>query len=191
MKYPSLLLLPVFMFVDYFLTVAGAVLKERKYDEHFKTEHYELNPLWQKEIARKRWFNPRHILLTITISSLVILLMEFADLPVAYVQAFSGCLFTVFAAVIGRHLSNLLTFRAVMRKPNEVSGEVTVSHSMLLSIAMYQYLVVVVPIVIIAVFSPNPFVLGALGGAILMLSVHLGWARQHRKQKVSREVAQG
>lgn len=178
MKYPSLLLIPVFMFVDYFLTIAGAVLKERKYDEHFKTEHYELNPVWQKEVAKKKWFNPRHILLAIVIPSLAILFFEYGQISEAYVQGFTGCVLTVFAAVIGRHLSNLLTFRYVARKPDEITGAMTISHPMLLSIAMYQYLVVVVPIVIIAVFSPNPFVLGALAGAMLMLAVHVGWARQ-------------
>ena len=181
MKYPSLLLIPVFMFIDYFLTVAGAVLKEKKYDAHFKTEHYELNPIWQKQIAKKQWFNPRHILLTIVISTAAIGLLEFAVVPRYYVEAFTGCVFTIFAAVIGRHLSNLLTFRRVIRKPDEVTGAVTVSHGTVLSIAMYQYLVVVIPIAIIALFSPNPFVLGALSGVVLMLAIHMAWARQHSK----------
>ena len=42
---------PPFMLADYFLTLAGAAQKERKYDDHFKTEHYELNPTWQKDVA--------------------------------------------------------------------------------------------------------------------------------------------
>jgi len=32
------------MFADYFLTVTGAIWKERKYDEHFKAPFSELNP---------------------------------------------------------------------------------------------------------------------------------------------------
>ncbi len=81
MKHPELILIPILMFSDYFLTVAGAVLKEKKYADHFKFEHYELNPIWQKEIAQKKWLNPKHIVLTIVFSSVLIFLMEFGEMP--------------------------------------------------------------------------------------------------------------
>ena len=68
MKHPEVILVPAFMLADYFLTLAGAVLRDRKYSDHFKTEHYEMNPLWQKDVARKKWLNPRHIVLVVVVS---------------------------------------------------------------------------------------------------------------------------
>ncbi len=182
MKHPELILVPAFMFSDYFLTLAGAVLKDKKYCNHFKTEHYELNPIWQKQIAQKKWLNPRHIVLTIVISSVLILLAEFGEMPEPFIQGFFGCFLAVYGMIIGRHLSNLMIFRYMIRKPDEISGQVTMTHALLLSLSLYQYLVGFVPLVFIAIFSPSPFVHGASVGAALLLAVHLKWIWKHRKQ---------
>ena len=161
MKHPEFLLVPVFMFADYFLTLAGAVLKDRKYGDHFKAEHYELNPIWQKNVARKKWLNPRQIVLVVVSSSILILPMEFVEMPQPFIQAVLGCLLAVLGMVIGRHLSNLMIFRHVIRKPEEISGQVTMSHALLLWVSLYQYLTILVPLALIAIFSPSPFVIGA------------------------------
>jgi len=78
MHHPESLLIPVLMLCDYWLTVAGARAREGAYAEHFKTRHYELNPLWQKAIARKRWFNLRHLGLTLAFGALFFHLGETA-----------------------------------------------------------------------------------------------------------------
>ncbi len=182
MKHPDFLLVPVFMFADYFLTLAGAALKDGKYGDHFKTEHYELNPIWQKQVAQKKWLNPRHILLVVVGSCLLLLPMEFVELPEPFIQAVLGCLLAFFGMLIGRHLSNLMIFRYVIRKPDEISGQVTMSHAMLLWVSLYQHLAILAPLALIAVFSPSPFVIGACVGAVLVLAVHLQWIRRHRKQ---------
>jgi hypothetical protein len=182
MKHPEFLLVPVFMFADYFLTLAGAVLKDRKYGNHFKTEHYELNPIWQEHVAEKKWLNARHILFTVVLSSALILLTQFVEMPEPFFQAVSGCLLAVLGMVIGRHLSNLMIFRYVIRKPEEISGQVTMAHALLLSVSLYQHLTILVPLALIAIFSPSPFVIGACVGAVLLLAVHLTWIGKHRKQ---------
>ena len=182
MKHPEFLLVPVFMFADYFLTLAGAVLKDRKYGGHFKTEHYELNPVWQKAIAKRKWLNPKHIALVFVGTSVLILPMEFVEMPEPFIQAVLGCLLAVLGMVIGRHLSNLMIFRYVIRKPEEISGQVTLTHSLLLSWSLYQNLTVLVPLALIAIFAPSPFVIGACAGAVLLLAVHWKWIGQHRKR---------
>jgi len=113
MNYPEIFLLPVLMFADYFLTVAGNIQRDKKYSEHFKVEHYELNPIWQKSIAEKKWFNVRHILLTISVTAILAGLLEFGDLPDGLVQVISGAWVVLFSIVIGRHLSNILIFETV------------------------------------------------------------------------------
>ncbi len=80
MRHPEALLLPIMMLADYFLTVAGAILREKGYSLHFRDPHYELNPVWQKHIAEKKWLNPRHALLTIALSAMLILLTEIGSM---------------------------------------------------------------------------------------------------------------
>ena len=65
MNYPELLLLPLLMMTDYLLTLVAASIKEKKYADHFKVQHYELNPIWQKDVSHKKWVNPRHIFLVV------------------------------------------------------------------------------------------------------------------------------
>ena len=182
MKHPEVILVPAFMLADYFLTLAGAVLRDRKYSDHFKTEHYEMNPLWQKDVARKKWLNPRHIVLVVVVSCVLTLLAEFGEMPEPFLQALLGGVLMVFAIVIGRHLCNLMIFRYMIRKPDEISGQVTMAHALLLSLSLYQYLMIVVPLALIAVFSPSPFVIGACVGAVLVPAVHLKWIAKQRKR---------
>jgi hypothetical protein len=190
MKHPEIIILPILMFLDYFLTVLGAIQKEKKYSEHFKAQHYELNPIWQKQIAQKRWFNPRHILLTISISIVFAYLIEFCDMSSFFIQGLFGCLFVSFGMLIGRHLSNIMIFRYLAKRPQDVSGEVTMTHSLLLFTSAYQYLVVLIPIIFIAAFTPSPFVFGGLVGTILMIIVHIGWILRYKKQiKASNKTA--
>jgi len=186
MKYPEIALLPILMFGDYFLTVLGAIQKEKKYTDHFKTEHYELNPMWQKTITQKLWFNPRHILITVLVSGILTYLLECGDLPQAFAEGVLGCLFIPYGMIIGRHFSNLLIFDRLIHKPEEISSQITMAHSLTLSISMYQYLVVGIPMCMLAIFSPTPFVLGALIGIVMIFLNHLNWIRR-QKNKTSKK----
>jgi len=183
MKHPEIILLPVLMLADYFLTVLGAIRKERKYAVHFKTQHYELNPVWQKTIAQKKWFTPRHLLLTLLTSGVLAFLVESGNMPDAFAKGMFGCLFVLFGMIIGRHLSNLLIFRYLDRHPQDIAGEITMAHALMLTISSCQNLVVAVPMVLLAIFSPTPFVLGGLVGTLLLFVIHFKWIRKHRKQR--------
>ena len=182
MAHPEILLLPILMFADYLLTVLGAKWREVKYGEHFKTEHYELNPIWQAQISRKQWFNPRHIILVTLICGALGGLIELRDVSNALAEGILGCLFVAFGTIIGRHLSNLLVFQRFAHAPTEISGQVTMAHSLVLAISTYQYLVVVVPLGIIATMSPTPYVVGGLGGSVLVLVIHWTWIYRYRKK---------
>ena len=181
MKYPQLILLPLLMLADYFLTVWGAVLKDKGYGKHFKVEHYELNPVWQKSISEKRWVNPRHLLLTLFTSSLLAALLELGGLPDPAVEGMFGCLFVFFGIIVGRHLSNILTFRLFARRPGDISGQLTMAHSLALSTSTFQYLVAAIPVAMVAIFSPTPFSLGGAVGAVLIFVVHAVWIWRHKK----------
>lgn len=178
MKHPQVLLLPLLMLSDYFLTVLGAAQSEKGYRNHFRMQHYELNPLWQQSISRKKWFNPRHIALTAIVSCGTAGLLEVGDLTEPVAEAILGCLLVFFAMLVGRHLSNILVFRRFAKRPDEVSGQVSMAHSLMLAISAYQFLVAAVPLALLAVLSPTPFTLGAAVGGPLVLFVHGIWAAQ-------------
>ena len=61
MRHPEVLLAPLLMVADYYLTLLGAHLAEHSYRRHFKTAHYELNPFWQSAMVRRQWINLRHL----------------------------------------------------------------------------------------------------------------------------------
>jgi len=186
MNHPEFLLIPVFMFADYLLTVLAAGLKERKHDLHFRTDHYELNPMFQKDIQRKRWFSPRHALLAILSSTLVIGAVEFGDLPEVALEGFLGFFFVLYGLILGRHVSNLLIFRYMAKRPDEISGQVTLAHALMLHMSMHQYITFLLPLVLLGVFYPRPFVLGGLGGMVALLLIHTKWIILHKKQMKAR-----
>jgi len=190
MRHPELFIIPAFMLTDYFLTLISQGQRSKRYGDHFKAEHYELNPLWQKAVAQRKWFNPRHLLLTLFLSVLLVLLLESSSMPEPLAQGVLGGLLVFFSSLIGRHLCNLLTFRHINRKPNEISGQVTMTHGFLLSMSLYQYVVVLVPMVLVAVFSPTPFAIGGLCGVVLLLAGHLRWIRRHNRKKKSLDKAE-
>jgi hypothetical protein len=185
MKHPEALLLPVLMLADYYLTVLGAVQRDKKYSQHFKTPLYELNPLWQKQIQRKQWFSPRHTILALTLSALLIYLVEHSRTPAVIREGMLGCVLTVYTSILGRHISNLLIFRRMIRKPDEVTGEVTMAHRFVLSLSLYQSLMVLFPILLIALLSQSPYAIGGALGIGLFLAVHRVWIRKSRTRKTA------
>jgi len=183
MNHPEIFIVPGLLLADYFLTVLGATLKERKYDKFFKSSHYELNPRWQANIANKKWFNMRHLGLTALVASFLVYVSEFANLPNEIVHGFISCLVIFFGAIVGRHLSNICVFRRLIGKSDDIHGEITMSHALALAISLYQTVIVLVPVLILTVLYPSPVLVGAFIGSLLLVAVHLRWLRQHKKKQ--------
>ena len=185
MNHPEALLVPLMMLADYFLTVLSAVWLEKGYANHFRAEHFELNPVWQKDIAAKRWFNPRHLALVVFASALLIGLGEWLPEDDIVMEATLGAVIVCFGFIIARHVTNLLTFRYVSHHPNEISGQVTMSHRIVLGMSLRHIGAALIPIALIAVFSPTPFAVGGCLGVLLVAVVHLFWIRKSRKAKTA------
>lgn len=183
MNHPEAILVPVLMLTDYFLTVLSSVWREKGYADHFRTKHFELNPLWQKDVAAKRWFNPRHLALVVFASALLIGLGEWLPEDDIVMEATLGAVIVCFGLIIARHVMNLLTFRYVSRHPDEISGQVTMSQRLVLGMSLRHTGAALIPIVLIAVFSPTPFAVGGCIGVLLVAVVHLRWIRKLRKTK--------
>ncbi|HEY0231034.1 MAG TPA: hypothetical protein VGC55_07270 [Dokdonella sp.] len=189
MNHPEVLLIPVLMLSDYLLTVAGARAREGVYADHFQTQHYELNPVWQAAIARKRWFNPRHLVLTFIIAAVFYGVGEYLmpDDDPAF-AAIMGALLVLFGVVNGRHLANLATFAWIRRHPDQLSGRIAMAHELVLWLSTFQLLGLLLPLALLALFAPTPAILGGLGGIAILLSTHIGWLRRWR-QRQRREAA--
>ena len=178
MKHPEVILVPILMLSDYLLTVLGAIQREEGYGKHFKLPSYELNPLWQKSIAQQRWFNPRHLVITLIVFVAITFVVEFGGMPDLYPQILLGAILTVYSYIVARHLGNLLTFRRVRRLPQELSGEITIAQTFAIALSFHQSLPLIIPIVILAYLSRNGYVIGGAFGAVMLILIHLVWLQR-------------
>lgn len=181
MDYPLILLLPVLMLMDYYGTLLGAVTIRQGYSEHFGMEHYEMNPVWQDSVSSVKWFNPRHLATTVGITVGVAALLELAEYPEPFARGLLGALLGMYALLVGRHVSNILTFRYVARHRDELSGSVAIAHPAMLSMSTFQLAVVVVPMTLIAAITTNAYIVGAALGAAGLILSHLSWLRKARR----------
>jgi hypothetical protein len=188
MKHPEALLIPVLMLLDYFLTLAGSIQQEKVYGKHFRVQHYEMNPLWQKTIAKKKWFNLRHLVLTAFVSAYVVWLTNGVNAEEEASVGLLGCLIGVFSLLVGRHISNLLIFGYLIQRPNAVVGHIEMSHQLVLAISTFQTIGIFIILIPVAYFSRAAFAYGAAAGVLIMIFAHAIWII-HAKRKEAKPRA--
>jgi hypothetical protein len=191
MNHPWLFAIPVLMFTDYFLTVLGAISREKSgYNERMAMQHYELNPGFQKDIQTKRWFNPRHIGLVCLFTGLLIFIdLVGSDIP-AVEEFMLGFFASMFLVVIGRHLMNLSIFRSIRLHPEYLSGRIEMSHAYLLEISANQTWQVILPLALVAAVVQTPFAIGCALGPLRLVIALFQWKVQHRKAEATTVTAQ-
>lgn len=188
MRHPEVFLLPVLLFLDYFLTVGGSKLAACKYNQHFKFEHYELNPVWQKSIAQGKWFNPRHLFIVLLTSLLCFIWAEGWTEKNEANEGVLGAVLILYSTVLAAHIGNLLTFWRTMRNPDDVSGEVTLGHKYLLAVSRYRSFMAIFPVALAAWLSPSPFLWGGVLSLVSFNIVQAIWSFNYRP-KSSPEAA--
>jgi hypothetical protein len=178
MKHPEVFLVPAMMLADYYLTLWGATLSDGGYRDHFKSASYELNPIWRGDIGKLRRFNPRHLLLTAIATGLLIWAGEsdvlFSDwfFPVMF-----GMVLGAFVPILAQHLGNVFLFDFMRRHPNEVEGVVTFSMRYAVISAIAQGFTVLALLVVIAVLTREPVVVGMLVGASVLMVARFNWLK--------------
>lgn len=80
-----------------------------------------------------------------------------------------------FASIIGLHVSNIFIFNYLLRHPECVSGEVTMSHLLTLHMSRFRFLALIFPMVLISIFSPTPFVIGGVCSQIVLIIINWVW----------------
>lgn len=178
MRHPEILALPVAMLADYYLTVFGEILRQKAFSHHFKIQDYELNPFWKNDISKKRLFNPRFFLIDGVITLIGISIVERESMPDGFVKLFLGFFLGVYGPIIGRHLSNLLIFRYLIKDPQSLSGQVALSNRYLLKASFFQNATMLVTLIPILIVSSEPFIVGAVLGTISLLLAHFFWSKK-------------
>jgi len=182
MRHPEVFLVPFVMLLDYLLTVAGSRLAARKYSQHFKFEHYELNPVWQKTITQGRWFSPKHMGIVVVTSLCCLVWGDAWKEPSQISEGALGFFVILYSSVVASHLGNILTFWRVLRHPQDLSGEVTVSHKQVLAMSRHRSLMVIFPIALAVWLAPSPFLYGGLASLILLDVYSLVWSFNYPSQ---------
>jgi len=188
MRHPEVFLIPLLMLLDYFLTVAGSKLAARKYRQHFKFEYYEMNPTWQKSIAQGRWFCPRHLFAVLGVSFGCFVWCDAWREPSQLSEGMLGFFLILYAAVLAAHVNVILASWRILRHPEEVSGEITLSHKHLLAMSRYHSFMALFPVACAAWLAPSPFLYGGVA-SLLLLIVHMSiWSFNYRSRP-SQETA--
>lgn len=162
MDHPEIILLPILMIADYYLTILGAVLHKKRYGQHFMIETYEMNPYYREQIDSNSLLNFRfafNIVLNFSIVFLVSLL--FTGKHEFVYQILIGFYLTLFGYIVGLHVSNILTFRFSENNPETFEGSVRIPHKFNLRRSLYMNAVLFFPLFFVTVFSFSFFVLGA------------------------------
>lgn len=172
LDYRALIILPL-MLGDYLLTLVGEVLRRKRYQEHIKIEHYELNPLWQKTVPKVRWFNPIHLSLTALVT--FIFMMGMPDF-------LWGLYLSIYGLILARHLTNILAFTYLNKRPEALQGQATFDHTYVLITSRNQVLHALVPLLLAAIFSQqwSGYLWGGVLGLLLLMLTNQAWLWKHK-----------
>jgi hypothetical protein len=189
MNHPVILAVPVLMLLDYTFTILGAKLSRGVYRQHFKAPQYEMNPIWQKNVAKQRWVNPRHLILVCLISLALVYLDSRPDLPIEPLKVTVGALLGTYGAVCGRHFTNLLLFWNLERNPNEITGQVELTHRLSLKISLFNMLGLLPLLGLLVMVAPDMYVIGTFLGVLVSAFVHLIWLHKAKGQEAGTQKA--
>lgn len=180
MRILALVSIPVLIFLNYFLKLAGKKYRDSVYAKHFVNEEYELNPAWQKDINKSRIFNYKHILLIILITVYIYFLEKLVSDELFYFVY--GFLSGVYVYVITKLLQNIMIFRYAGKNPHLLNGEVHISYLMSLKIAQYSILTTALFTLFIFFFTDSVFLLGNTAGLLILWLVHYRWIARIKKK---------
>ena len=182
MKHPEILLIPLLLLVDHYLTLTASALDEKRYGKHFIHETNELNPLWQKSVADKKWFNPLHLLGVAAFTLYLVWIDVNATFSEYKIQLVMGFLFIIMGIAVGRSISSILTSLYVIRKPDEINGAVHMKHSFTLAESLHNLIALLILFVMVFSFVQAPFVLGGVLAIIILILMHPVWWLLHKRK---------
>jgi hypothetical protein len=180
MRHPEVFLVTLLMLADYYLTLIGARMAERGYRDHFKSESYELNPVWRGDVARQRLVNPRHLLLA---AAMTLLLWWAGGIDFApwFYPVVLGMALGAFVPIIAQHLGDIYTFDFLRRNPGEIDGVITFSMRYAIASSLAQGVTVLALLAVVAWLVREPIVYGMLAGSSVLTVARFNWLRAARR----------
>ncbi len=181
----EILAIPCLMLLDYYLTLAGKVLRQRSsYDRYFQLGSYELNPVFQQDIDRLRWFSPRHLALVLIVTGVYAWISILTGDPSAEntYQFAMGLGIIYFSLVASRHIKNLLTLWHFTRENPGASGRVTMSQPLLLQLSQFEWIGMLAVFVAIACWTQSAFILGGCAAVVVLILNHAIWLRHWKSR---------
>lgn len=163
------------MLADYVLSVLGATVRE-KTQPAVGSGSRPPGP-----INFHRPFSLRYAAWIVAWTCVLIWLMEVGNLPDGFKQLLLGTFLITLGVLVANHLSNLLLFWYLTTHPDEISGKLTISRQLIVSIALYHIVLVMIPTVLIAMHSHNNFARGGVLGTVLLFCYYLNWMRQNKR----------
>jgi hypothetical protein len=184
---PEILAIPCFMLLDYYLTLAGKVLRQRSsYDRYFQLGSYELNPVFKQDIDRLRWFSPRHLALVLIVTGVyawISILSQAGDSSAENTYQFAmGLGIVYFSLVASRHIKNLLTLWHFTRNNPGASGQVTMNQPLLLQLSQFEWIGMLAVFVAIAFWTRSAFILGGCAAVVVLILNHAIWLRHWKSR---------
>jgi hypothetical protein len=171
---------------DYYLTLAGVRLYGQGANRVIVFEgSYELNPLFQQDIDRRRRFSSRFLVMLGVTCLLIAFVWRGVWLrwfPPGIFRFWMGSLLLIELAVLMRHLRNIVTFRQ-LRHADDIAGQISYSRrwtlrSSALDLALFAGLFALLALIA----DPWFFLGGALACAGAALR-HLRYSRHLRVQR--------
>jgi hypothetical protein len=176
------LTVPVCMLIDYYLTLLGESLS-KEYREHYVLKEYELNPMWQNDVRKKKWFNPKQLVLVVVFTAVFYFFISYLyEDDYNLLQFMMGMFIAPYITVIARHLTNLMLFIYVRKNPTLLEGKVIIPYQYMLVTSRIMAVPGIFTFVVIYAFTQSIFVLGGVVGSGLFFLVHYIWALKARKK---------
>lgn len=182
MRHPEIFIATAMLLADYYLTIWGAKLALRGYRDHFKSESYELNPVWRDDVAKFKLFNVRHLALAAVMTALLWWAGEM-DVEPWFFPLMFGMVLGAFIPVLCQHVGNIYIFDFMHRHPNEVEGVVTFTMRYSIMASLSQGVSILVLLIVIAALTREMIVFGMLFGAVVLTLARLRWLALAKKQK--------
>ena len=190
MRHPLVLIIPPLMLLDYFLTVLGARLREGRYAEHFKFPDYETNLMFREVIRKKKWVSLKHLCFVALAMGACIYWAHAwqGDDPIS--EAIFGGVLILFAMIDGFHISNILTFHWLLRRPDQVTGEVFMTQRYVVHLTRCRTLAVLFPIVVAAALVRSPFLFGGVASVFSLIVGQSFWGWRDARREMRAAVGQ-
>lgn len=145
--------------------------------------------MWQSSVANMRWLNPRHLIGVALVTGFVLVPVECLDWPPDVVAFLLGVLVMGSAVLVSGHIANILIFRYALRHPTELSGQVRIGYEMSLKTVQYRVLAVLLPLLLVTVLAPSPFLIGSTISVLMLMLAPSRWLRKYRKRKAKEKAA--